>query len=373
MAHLPDGTLRRLYDEPFAIRDTDRAHYAGCARCQERFQNLATAARGAQAALAVPGATVDADAALVRLQPRLAGQSPRPALHRLPRPNRAWALRLGAVAAAAAVSVTLVASGTAQTIIDSFQPVQLQVVPIASTDLVGLPDLSQFGDLRVGQQPELKEAASAQAAHALTGLPVIAPANLPSTVDVAKAQYGTLGQASGSFTFSAAKAQAYYASRGKTMPAMPIGMDGSTLSVQGGPAELVIYGDIPRPAAGGGEGSAGGFQLPSLAIGVTKAPVVTSTGVTVAQLKDYLKLLAPQLATAIDAVGTSSGSFPIPVPVDKVDQVSVRIGADNGVALGDNTGLGSAVVWETKGNIWAVGGTVTRDQAIAIANALKTS
>ena len=41
MRHVPDGTLRRLIDEPFAVADRDARHVEGCGRCRARSQRIA--------------------------------------------------------------------------------------------------------------------------------------------------------------------------------------------------------------------------------------------------------------------------------------------------------------------------------------------
>ena len=54
--------------------------------------------------------------------------------------------------------------------------------------------------------------------------------------------YAVLSQGTASFTFSAAKARAAAAATGKTLPAIPAGLDGSTLQVTIGPAVVATYG-----------------------------------------------------------------------------------------------------------------------------------
>ena len=41
MRHVPDGALRRIIDEPFAVADRDARHVEGCLRCQARSQRIA--------------------------------------------------------------------------------------------------------------------------------------------------------------------------------------------------------------------------------------------------------------------------------------------------------------------------------------------
>ena len=67
MAHLNDGTLRRMLDDPDAITAPDREHYAGCADCRARHDAMAGDARAATNLLAVPAASFDASAAYERV------------------------------------------------------------------------------------------------------------------------------------------------------------------------------------------------------------------------------------------------------------------------------------------------------------------
>ena len=63
MAHLNDGTLRRMLDDPDAIIAPDREHFSTCAECKARQETLGADARAAAALLTVPAAGFDAGAA----------------------------------------------------------------------------------------------------------------------------------------------------------------------------------------------------------------------------------------------------------------------------------------------------------------------
>jgi hypothetical protein len=100
--------------------------------------------------------------------------------------------------------------------------------------------------------------------------------------------------------------------------------------------------------------------------------VVTSTGVSVTQLEDYLLQqpgISPQLAADIKAIGDPTHTLPIPVPVQYATSSDVTVQGVQGVALGDNTGAGAAVIW-IKGNVFFVGGTLKQSQLLTIANQL---
>jgi hypothetical protein len=181
-------------------------------------------------------------------------------------------------------------------------------------------------------------------------------------------------QAVGVFTFDAAKAQAAAAKAGKIMPQMPAGMDGSKLTVTVGPAVIEVYGNL---GAGAGTGSTDTSQLslPQLIVAASAAPVVTSSGVTTQQLENYLLAqpgLSPGLAAAIRSIKDPSTTLAIPIPVELANLThrDVQVQGTTGVALGDNTGLGAAVLWIKPPTIYAVAGTVKQSDILDVANHL---
>ena len=68
MAHLSEGTLRRMFDDPDALTSSDRQHYAGCAGCQARYAGMADDARAVATLLAAPDLQPDAASAFKRVQ-----------------------------------------------------------------------------------------------------------------------------------------------------------------------------------------------------------------------------------------------------------------------------------------------------------------
>ncbi len=366
MGHLNEGTLRRLYDEPLAVSDAERTHYAGCQTCRREFAVVAADARATGTVLAGASPEVDAAAALRRFRAtenRQASPAPRRSfgtwLQSRPRAFRPLAAGLVAVAMVG----VLAATGVAQNLFDLIQPTSVAVVPISSTDLRALPDLSRFGTTTVsGGKSE--SVAGAAAAAAVTGFAVPKAGSLPSGVGQGP-KYTVMPTSTGTFTFNAEMARAEAAREGKTIPAMPAGMDGSTLIVTVGPAVLELYGDIPQ------DGSQKVGQI--LAIGKMQAPRVQSTGVTLAQLEGYLAAMpgvSPQLAAQIKAIGDPSATLPIPVPVDRASAQQVTVQGVQGIAIGDSTGLGSGVIWIKDGFVYGVAGTFTQDQVLAVANSL---
>ena len=367
MAHLDDGTLRRMVDDPDARVSSDAAHLDGCAECQARFKAVAEDASSIANLLAVPDAQVDVARAF---QAVMQAPKAQPALgFRLPlmRPGaRPLTLAfVAAVAAAALVVVGFAANGF------FFQPTTVKTVPITVADIQALSQLADYGTLTWTKQPQLQATTSAADAAAIAGglqPPVVAklPAGVSTTVT-----YGGMSEAQAVFTFSAAKAAAAAAAKGKTLPKMPAEMDGATLTITVGPAVGEIYGNMSQPATGTDTNT---INLPQLIVARSAAPKATATQVSLTQFEDYILAqpgITTQLKNAIQAIGDPSTTLLIPVPIEYATATQVTVQGVDGVALGDNTGVGSGVVWVKNGSVYVVAGSIKQSDAINIANNLK--
>lgn len=329
MAHLSDGVLRRMYDEPLAVTELARGHFNGCDACQRRFSGIAATARAVQDALGARAVTVDADAAFHSVSARL--EPPRRQL--LP---GSWRPRVRATALAAALAASLAvlafASPLAQTVTNLFSPRSVQPVAVQPASFAGMPDLSSWGTVKVTSQPELSEVSTAGAAAA-GDLPSLAgawaPAGLPAP------SFARMSRGAGTFTFDAAKAQQ---AAGPNHPPVPANLNGKVLAVTGGPAEAAIYGTVdPRQVSQG--------QVPQLVIGVARAPVVTSpTGTSVAEIEAGLKQAGvPQ--NLIDQIGDPTSTLPIPIPPGARSDTPALSDGSRAVFIGDNTRIAAGLIW----------------------------
>jgi hypothetical protein len=387
--HLSDGALRRLYDEPYALVEEARSHYNGCAECQERFTAVADDARHALALLAVPATTVDSAGALARVRAQTRSDRPRLAVLR-----GGWRRpAIGGLAAAglaAALAATMAFTPLAANLVKVFQPTQVQTVTISQGDLTGLDAFNNWGDVKWAKQPSLTQTETAAEAAKVSGLPVIKvpSGKLPSSLASAPVSYAAVGQASGSVTFNGNA---------------PSKLRGSTLTVVVGPAETALYGDLGKLAqsarnSGGSQGSGadgapsqdGAKTQPSqanadqarnaiasagpiLAVAEMKAPQVSSTGVSVADIKKALLAqpgLSPTVRAAISSIDSPTGTLPIPIPAGQVNAHSVTVQGVSGTAVGDSTGLGSGVIFIKHGRVYGLAGTVTEDELLTVANSL---
>lgn len=319
-----------------------------------------------------------------------------------------WIKPVAALAAVAVVVALLVFSplGTfAQGFLNLFTPKQFVAVPVTQGDMQTLPDLTDYGTMTQNAPSKPQRVDSAAAAAQAAGISVLTPATLPASVPNT-ASYYVMPANTNSFTFSAEKAKQTAAAKGLTAPAMPANIDGSTLTVKTNAVAIVSYGNsqmldsavakgarpatapngtnanpqakdqakVASPKGAAAEANRVAADAPSLVVMQTLAPTVTSTGVTVKELEQYLLSqpgISPQLVAAIQSIADPSSTMPVPVPVNKVTSKSVQVQGVDGLLLGDSTGLGSVVMWQKGGIVYVVGGQVKDSEALDVANSLR--
>src|SRR5207249_10701474 len=259
-----------MVDDPDARSGVDAAHLEGCTECQGRFQVVSDDARSIATLLAVPDTRVDVGRAFEHVMSERKSQ-PALGFFRLPMlgpTNRPLKLAfVAAVAAAALVVVAFAAGGL------FFQPTTVKTVPVTVADMQALSQLADYGTLTWTKEPQFQATTSAADASALPAAlqpPVVA--NLPDGVSTT-VTYGAMSEAVATFTFSADKAAAAAARQGKTLPAMPEGMDGATLTVTVGPAVGEIYGNLNQNPS---SASANSINLPQLIVAKSASPTAKS-------------------------------------------------------------------------------------------------
>src|SRR3989442_12936158 len=353
-----------MVDDPDARSGADAAHLEGCPECQAQLKAVGEDARSIASLLAVPEARVDVGRAFERV---VNNRKSLPALVRFPilRPS-ARPLTLAFVAAVAAVALVVVAFTFAGLF---YNPTTVRTVPVTVADMQALSQLADYGTLTWTKEPQLQATTSAADASALAGglkPPVVS--KLPDGVSTT-VTYGAMSEAVASFTFSAEKAAAAAAAHGKTLPKMPAGMDGATLTITVGPAVGEVYGDLQKPSS-----DTNAINLPQLIVAKSAAPTAKSTQVSVTDLENYILSqpgISKELKAAIQAIGDPSTTLLIPVPIEYATSTQVTVQGVDGVALGDNTGVGSGVVWVKDGSVYVVPGSIKQSDAIDIANNLK--
>jgi hypothetical protein len=368
MRHLDDGALRRLIDEPLAAAEADRLHLDGCDACRSRRELLATEAAGAARLLAVPAFEPEAASAFNLVKSRTAVATA---------PRRAWArfswnaprAARPLVLVAAVVAIGALAFAAVPSVLTVFQPDQgvktVTVTPPTQAELSGLPDLSQYGTMNVITKGTTQTVLTAAEAKQLSGL---TPPAAPASYAGQHVTYTVVGKSVVSFTFSAAKATAAAAAAGKPAPVFPTGIDGTTLTLTGGPALGEVFGTIDKNTS---------LDNLPLIEGVANIPVVTSSGVSATELENFLLQQPgiasnPTLVAEIKAIGEplAAGNLVIPIPAGMATSTPETVNGNSAVLIADNTGAAKGLVWEQSGLIYAVAGHLDDGQLLAIANAI---
>ena len=388
MRHLSAGTLRRMLDHPQSFPAGQRAHLRECERCRARAGRVVAEASGVAVLLETADRMpVDSEAALQQLKARgLSVLSPSTtpgwaaARLRFRRPLRPAI----AVALAALMGLTLVGTGIAGDLIKIFEPERVVAVPVDLQTLHSLPDLARYGTITVVRDPVPARAATLQEAAERTGLDLLSPSrSLPVS---GPERIDTLSSGTASFTFDAAKASAV---SGENVASLPENIDGSSLFLQAGPAVIQTFGgpmdpqgeraameEAAKVAAAPEQANLSALlsSLPDLMIVQMKSPVLSSNGPSVSEYREALLALpdlSPALKAQIEAIGDPSSTLPLPVPVDMASSRQVDINGTPGLAVGDNTGVGSGVVWQSGGVVRAVAGTLSEDEVLAIARSMR--
>jgi hypothetical protein len=224
--------------------------------------------------------------------------------------------------------------------LEVFRTEEVAAVPVTGSDLVALPDLSGYGDVRVVSDPGVREVPDAAAAAEATGLDVPEVDALPVGV-TGEPAYTVGDRAVAEFTFSADRAVQAAAEAGETLPPPPPGLDGATFRLEAGPGVAAVWseargvpalvvGRAPRPPPSPPRPVRHRPRLPAVAAG-------------------FPADLATQLAT-FDGDGTT---LPIPVPVEMVTSTTADVDGTEATVLATRDGTvtatcGSRTAWSPR-------------------------
>jgi hypothetical protein len=273
--------------------------------------------------------------------------------------QRATLFKVSWAGGLAAVLALSLAFTPAKNIFTIFQPKQFVPLSVTTAELRALPNLAKFGTLTTPGNVNSSQFSDRSAAAAAAGMRILAPTYVPSGVP-RKTTYSVMPAETSSFKLDEKKATAEMRREHKRVVPMPSSLNGGVLRLTTGAAVLTIYGQAQA--------------IPSLVIGQTPAPGVTSSGASITAIENYVLRLpgvTKQLAGEIRAIGNPGTSLPIPVPIDRAFSQRVTVNGAPGVLVGDNTGVASLVIWQKAGTVYGVGGALTQDQALRIANSLR--
>jgi hypothetical protein len=252
-----------------------------------------------------------------------------------------------------------------------FQPTHVQFIAITPADARGLqalPALEAFGTVRETPSSGLVNVASAREASRDAGFLLRLPANVPSFL-AQRVRYQVSQPARAWFTFDPGKAAGWARAHNVALLPIPAGLGGATFVGTLQPVTLVTYGTPPAH-----DSSRGPRRGNFLTVMQAPLPTIVSNGASLQTLAQWFSAQAgvpPHLAAEVRAIGDPTQTLPIPIRFDRQSATSVYVDGVQGLAIGDETGIGSAIVWTKAGKIYALGGTLTQSQALAFANTLR--
>jgi hypothetical protein len=293
-----------------------------------------------------------------------------------------WRMAASGIAAvltiAALVAFTPEGGSAAAAFLAQFRSQQLSVVevtPQSQAEIMrSLNGLGNLGTLQVpgGSATEPQAAARAVEAQSQTvtlpqatqmvGFAVLTPD--PSTLPAGMSTTPRVSVTPGSqvrFTFDKKKAQAYFQSHGHPEVSLPDKFDGATLIVTIPSAAVLEYRGTQA-------------SKDALVVGEAGQLVVDVQGnVSLPELRDFLLGLPgmpSSVVSQLKQIQNWNETLPIPVPVDQVQWQSATLAGTQGLLLNDNSGTGSAAVWQANGHLIGVVGSVKASDLLRVANSL---
>jgi hypothetical protein len=254
--------------------------------------------------------------------------------------------------------------------VQQFQPVQVTKQDVQTLSSRPIPTFEDMGTLQIQSnslqtQDNLTQAQAAQMVNFSILVPQTLPQGISGTPD-----FSVIGAGQGTFTFSASKAHAFFMKNGYGNVKIPANLDGATFDVTTTAGVVIAYGNQTTTQ----------FMIVEF-----PSPIVHATGsASLQELRDValsVPGLPPQLVTQLKQIDLNSGVVPLPIP-SGIDSQAITVHGTQGLLLTSNISTtipqlkkfpaGSAVVWQTHGIIYAVGGTISNtNQLLNSANSLR--
>ena len=374
MSHIPETVLRRYLDEPGTLLSYEKEHLLACTACRAALESIRARAQIAAANLSTAH-TVDLDAARRNISARAANAGPAAGSHI----RFAWTLRsmqwTGALAAALALFVLAGYAplrGAAANLLAIFEPRAFTPIGFTASDtrqLRALPNLKAFGTLRESGSSNVKRFSDRATVSAFAHVAVLTPTYLPPGVP-REVRYRVTPAHRASFVFKPSKAHP-----------MPAPIAGSILNATFNPIVIQTYAEKTSVQMGRKNrsrhehaGDLGNMPPDTIVVTQAAAPKVFSSGATVTEIENWLTSqpgVPPSVVQQIKSIGDPSTTVPVPVQLDKQIAQTVSVHGSDGLMVGDNTGVGSVVMWQKAGVVYAVAGPFAASEILHIANSLR--
>jgi len=279
-------------------------------------------------------------------------------------PFQRWRVVVGVLAAAVVLMLVLGTGqgrGTASDFLAAFRGDRFEEAALSTDHIANIEqtmtELERLGTVSgIETMPDPQPIASVGDASEFVGFTVLVPdpATLPEGVGETPAEVRVVPAHEIRFTFDLDKARDYVQSIGQGDVNLPERFDGTSLVVQT-PASVVLqyrHANVPADSPFG------------IGLIVGQSGVVTveaDGGVTLDELQDFLLGLpghSPEVVRQLLELDNWKTVLPMPIPVDQVYWERATIAGSPGLLLNDNTGIGSAALWERDGRIIGIAGAM---------------
>ena len=292
-------------------------------------------------------------------------------------PFQRWRIAMSGLAAALLLMLVLgtpQGRGAGAQFLAQFRGERLAAVPLSTGQIANieatLTDLDRLGTIHgIDTAPEMRTVASIAEASQFVGFAVLQPdANaLPEGVSSTPTAIRVVPPHELRFTFDRDKARAYYESIGRGDVSLPERFHGTSLVVNTPPAVLMDYRSAGQPV-----------DAPlGMGLVLGQAGTITAStegGVTLEEMRLFLLELpglSPETARQLRAINDWRTTLPIPIPAERITWERAEIAGTPGLLLNDNTGLGSAAIWQRDGRIYGLAGAVKAREIQRVADTLR--
>lgn len=346
MRHFPEGKIRRLLDEPFAVTDAETNHVTNCNRCRARQQQIVNDAAYAASTISRPHRVPDVDIAWSRFVAEATAPTQKELL-RIRAPKRHGVrLPVPSVRVIVATAALVVTGTTAGVLGAELSTPSVATQPTLPASLGGIEELVAvtggdgtsvggfnttsgtlklpFGTLEWSSAKKAYQVGSLSAAESATGVDVRVPTKLPTGIT------GT----SSIYVQPSVTAEISFDSRAGHL-------DGQSLTVTAGPAVLVKY-----------SGNTAGLDFPPLATFTMRDPTISSrTTSATASLEAYV-LAAHGIPNGLEQElrFVADGNSVLPLgSMSGANASQVDIDGATGILVTDSSIGASGAIWHGNG------------------------
>jgi len=277
--------------------------------------------------------------------------------HRRALNTRRIAYGLAAAAAVTLAFLLLPVGSYARQFLSIFEPREFVPIYLTSVDRKQMrePVIANLGRVRFVRNMSRVAMVSPQAV-ADAGFQPRLP---PPTALAATAHYYFLPAGRVDLSFDRSRAAVYERRSGRRLPPMPVELNDANIRVTSGPGMVA---DFKR---------ANGQMFTIVEL---HAPIVSSTGASMAEIENYLASLPGipgDVSSQLESLTSPSTMFPVPLNVRSNAVSTVYVRGAKALAVGDETGLGSGILWQSRGIIYGISGTIDISEATKLANAIE--